>query len=262
MTSGSRSFTLGALLCSAGASLVPTAAHARRGVTTRTTPPRALLDSALAHNAGAAFFASVLSTVLLHPIDTLKTRLQSESGAAAAEASTVMSDGIIAAGPSAGAAPLFQSNLYAGLPANVLKEAPDAAVFLALSEELSRSLTSSPWFASHLTITLLLSGAVGDACGSILRLPAEVLCKRLQAAPAGHTSAGWHTALVDTSTESWMASWSAILVRDVPSAPPAPPSPLCAHGSSHSRCPSAHPPSHSPAHVANPAAYAVPRAAL
>lgn len=102
---------------------------------------------------------------------------------------------------------------YTGLSANILKEAPDAAVFLALSEQLSRSLAvSSPWFASHVTITLLLSGAIGDACGSVLRLPAEVVCKRLQTG----STARWQHALEDTSFDSWMASWATIVARDVP----------------------------------------------
>jgi hypothetical protein len=150
----------------------------------------ALIPSGLLHNAEAAFAASVLSTALLHPIDTLKTRQQSDGSLAERT-----------------------GGLYTGLPANVLKEAPDAAVFLAISEELSRVLSSSPWFASHLTVTLLVSGAVGDAVGSVLRLPAEVVCKRQQTG----SDYCWFSAFGDTSAESWLTSWSAILIRDVPS---------------------------------------------
>jgi solute carrier family 25 S-adenosylmethionine transporter 26 len=97
----------------------------------------------------------------------------------------------------------------------VLKEAPDAAVFLALSEAMSSSLlATSPWFATHLTATLLLSGAFGDACGSILRLPPEVVGKRQQTGVSGADC--WRRTLMATSREHWLASWSTILARDVP----------------------------------------------
>ena len=96
-------------------------------------------------------------------MDTLKTRLQ---------ATTTTTREV----PEE-AAPLRLSGLYRGVGENVLKEAPDTAVFLAISEQLTQSLAySNPFFATHLTLTLLLSGAVGDAAGSVFRLPAEVLC--------------------------------------------------------------------------------------
>ena len=65
--------------------------------------------------------------------------------------------------------------MYTGCLANVAKEAPDAAVYLALYESLSRSLLAQPWWASHVILALLIAGALGDAAGSVLRLPAEVL---------------------------------------------------------------------------------------
>ena len=154
----------------------------------------------LLRNGLAAFAASAVATSLLHPLDTLKTRLQSDAYPVGASVDAPVTRQQLTSG------------LYKGLSANVLKEAPDAAVFLALSEELSRHLSvSSPWFASHLTVTLLLSGAIGDACGSVLRLPAEVVCKRLQTG-----SDCWQGALADTSWEAWMESWAAIVARDVP----------------------------------------------
>ena len=170
----------------------------------RARPPRCtMLGGAgyeLLRNGLAAFAASAVATSLLHPLDTLKTRLQSDAYPLGASVDAPVTRQQLTSG------------LYKGLSANVLKEAPDAAVFLALSEELSRHLSvSSPWFASHLTVTLLLSGAIGDACGSVLRLPAEVVCKRLQTG-----SDCWQGALADTSWEAWMESWAAIVARDVP----------------------------------------------
>jgi len=151
-------------------------------------------------SATAAFAASSISTVALHPLDTVKTRIQAGGSQSLPWLGDPMHPGV--------------SGLYRGVSMNVLKEAPDTAVFLAISDTLSHSLTlSNPFFASHVTLTLLLSGAVGDAVGSIFRLPAEVLCKRLQTSTS---SAGWAEHLADTSSESWMTAWSAILYRDVP----------------------------------------------
>ena len=48
--------------------------------------------------------------------------------------------------------------------------------------------------------------------GSIFRLPAEVLCKRLQT----DSAIGWSDALSGTSKASWIAAWEAIVYRDVP----------------------------------------------
>ena len=85
-------------------------------------------------------------------------------------------------------------------------------MFLALSEQVSQHLSShSPWFASHVTIALLIAGAFGDAVGSILRLPAEVLCKRLQT----NSAVCWNEALRGTSKESWVALWNTILVYNL-----------------------------------------------
>jgi len=152
----------------------------------------------------AAFLASAIATVCLHPLDTLAQRCRKthEQQDMDAGVSTEVQHE---------QAPTFAS-LYTGCGANILKEAPDAAVFLALSEQLRAALAINPWFASHLTFTLLLCGAIGDACGSILRLPAEVVLRRLQMG----TATDWTDALADTPLDSWKASWAAILYRDVP----------------------------------------------
>ena len=119
---------------------LPPLAASRSADAHRARAPVALVDG-VAHSGtaafAAAFGASVIATVAMHPMDTLKVRQQAESETTC--------------------------GMWRGVSANVLKEAPDAAVFLAISETLSQSLAySSPWFASHLTMTLLLAGAVGE----------------------------------------------------------------------------------------------------
>jgi hypothetical protein len=63
----------------------------------------------------------------------------------------------------------------------------------------------------------MLAGAAGDAAGSIFRLPAEVLCKRMQT-HAGEVAEGNGVlaTLASTPRGAWAASWAAILSRDVP----------------------------------------------
>ena len=202
----------------------------------------------LLHNGQAAFCAATMATIALHPLDTLKSRLQSdnyrvsqnqparlvrrrcssphecsledddEDLLAAAASPVALSGGAVALQRTGNRQRLF-TGLYSGLGANVLKEAPDAAVYLAVCEQLSHTLTSGevltrvPWFSSHLTLTLLLCGSIGDAVGTVIRLPAEVACKRLQ---TGASSGSMVEVLSDVSGQSWLATWTAILLRDVP----------------------------------------------
>ena len=93
---------------------------------------------------------ALVPVVLLHPLDTIKSRLQTGTYAI-----PVTSPDPLSSLTADGAPPQhLWSGLYTGLGANVMKEAPDAAVFLALSEAMSSSLTTmNPWFSTHLTVT-------------------------------------------------------------------------------------------------------------
>ena len=138
----------------------------------------------LFHNGQAAFAASAAATVAFHPLDTLKSRLQSDNyrlsraqparlfrrrcsspeECALEEEETVRGEQarvVLSVGGPPDASQrlgnrqrLFEG-LYSGLGANVLKEAPDAAVYLAVCEQLSHSLVANPWFASHWGFTLV-----------------------------------------------------------------------------------------------------------
>ena len=124
----------------------------------------------------SAFAASSLATFALHPLDTYKTRLQATSAQPQPppphaglhhrlglphlgrnreqhEQQHLDTAEKALASPLP-AKPLF-AGLYRGVGENVLKEAPDTAVFLAISEHLTHSLAlSNPFFATHLTLTL------------------------------------------------------------------------------------------------------------
>ena len=48
-------------------------------------------------------------------------------------------------------------------------------MYLALYESFSQTLLLPEWWAGHWLLTVVVAGALGDACGSVLRLPAEMV---------------------------------------------------------------------------------------
>lgn len=195
-------------------------------ITGRTT------QNALLRDGASAFVASALATAMLHPLDTVKCRLQ--SSAYTVEALCPGEGCVLGVPVPPGLVDLFRPRLrrrrpvagsprqrlyadvFTGLGAGVLKEAPDAAVYLAFYESLSRSLLVQPWWASHVVFALLIAGALGDAAGSVLRLPAEVLAKRLQTGTVATKQDGPGSLFADTPLDEWLDSWGAILSRDMP----------------------------------------------
>ena len=283
--------------------LLPTDAMLRdivvaRGIGVDSRPDIIADNSDLLRDGLAAFAASALATALLHPLDTVKCRLQSgaytveplcgsggcvlgvpmpelprlrrrRSSKPDSDDSDDSDDSATAAYASSSSSLPRQrlyTNVYTGFLANVAKEAPDAAVYLALYESFSqaRTLARSPlatrhsplatrhsplnhaprhsppysppttllatyhsplathypthhsqpypplttlptthhrthqallqdaWWSSHWLLAVLVAGALGDACGSVLRLPAEVVAKRLQtgASPSVRATGG------------------------------------------------------------------------
>jgi hypothetical protein len=47
-------------------------------------------------------------------------------------------------------------------------------VYLALYQSFSQTLLLHEWWASHWLLTVIVAGALGDACGTVLRVPAEM----------------------------------------------------------------------------------------
>lgn len=109
------------------------------------------------------------------------------------------------------------SGLYRGVTSNILKEAPNAAIYLATYEVFKTMLLNVPFFASVPLMTMCVAGMLGDAVGSVVRVPAEIVNKRLQLG----LSNGWNEAIKDAflsenGVEGTIASWLAVLWRDVP----------------------------------------------
>ena len=104
---------------------------------------------------GAAALASLGSTLVAHPIDTLKTK---------AQAAAASGDGDGAA--AAPAPPTSITELYVGLFPNMVKEAPSSALYLGIYE-LVRGLLNGPGgvFATTPLAGYLVAGAVGELVG-------------------------------------------------------------------------------------------------
>ncbi|KAK4538450.1 hypothetical protein CDCA_CDCA17G4475 [Cyanidium caldarium] len=143
----------------------------------------------------SAFIAAALSTLVVHPIDTIKTRVQ-------ATGQFCM---------------LPPAQLYRGVTSNIWKEAPNAAIYLGVYEALKNVFLRLPVLGDWPMLCFFLAGGLGDAFGSVVRVPAEMLNKRLQLG----LSANFRDALRDIfltrgNHQVIRASWLAVLARDVP----------------------------------------------
>lgn len=171
----------------------------------------------------AAFIGSVASTATMHPVDTIKTRLQ-------AQKSTDQTDDEDREG-------VF-TNLYEGLTGNILKEGPPFALYLGVYESVKSSLlrgalapiwaglwgVSAPVASAvsggdpaYLLSIYLTSGAAGELLGSTVRAPAEVVKNMVQTQAASTATEAFQLALGSPqSRQNVFRAWSSSLLRDVP----------------------------------------------
>jgi len=149
----------------------------------------------------AAFIGSVASTLVMHPLDTIKTRLQLKSSSEEEEDDegfgSVMS-------------------LYEGLAGNILKEGPPSALYLGVYETVKCSLL--PLFGPQsVLLVYLASGASGEMIGSIIRAPAEAIKTNVQSGMAGNALEASAQVFGTAATRANVVrAWSASLWRDVP----------------------------------------------
>lgn len=141
----------------------------------------------------AAYIASAVSSGIMYPIDSFKTRIQ------------VGKPGI----PSANEGGLV--SLWRGVQYFIL-DANDA-VYVACYGLLKPFMLSLPFVDPSNGIavfcTLVLAGALGDACGSIFRVPLEITCKQVQSGTGSSLTQPLSRGII-------LTSWAAILCRDMP----------------------------------------------
>jgi hypothetical protein len=166
----------------------------------------------------AAAVGSVVSTLIMHPVDTIKVQMMnSKKGRASGE-----DDEEFDAADDEEDEPLDFANAYKGIFANIVKEAPSSALYLGIYEVARTYLTNTPLGDQPLVI-YLLAGAMGELFGSLLRAPAEAVKTRLQVGTSDEDgveitamTAAKQVIFTQSGRENLFNSWSTSLLRDVP----------------------------------------------
>jgi len=183
----------------------------------------------------------VASTLVMHPLDTIKTRLQVSGGTSSGSGSSKSKgsdeeeegEGDIKDADkqddtnnnnsleesSREEAPIIVGynimSLYEGLGANILKEGPPSALYLGVYESVKYALL--PQFGPQsLLLVYLLAGAAGETCGSIVRAPAEAIKSTVQTTYCTALEASSQVFGTSASRENLVRAWSASIWRDVP----------------------------------------------
>jgi hypothetical protein len=192
----------------------------------------------------AAFVGSTVSTLIMHPVDTIKTRLQVGLGddddeedswqtqtphepaakprglaifgmssataapAATKEAATGTTSKVSAFGD--------LGDLYEGLTGNLFKEVPPSAIYLGVYESVKYALV--PKVApAYLLLVYLVAGAAGETVGSIIRAPAEAVKSLVQSRAKDNALEAAKSVLgTADGRANVLRAWSASICRDVP----------------------------------------------
>ena len=143
----------------------------------------------------AAAIGSVVSTLIMHPIDTIKVRL------------------ITRKDEDEGIGDI--SSLYEGLTGNLLKEAPPSALYLGVYESVKYALLNQ-FGVDYRLLIYLASGAAGELVGSIIRAPAEAIKSTVQSGNAGSAPEAVQKVFSEKGRQNIFNAWSASVWRDVP----------------------------------------------
>lgn len=147
-----------------------------------------------------AFFASIVATSIMHPVDTIKVRLMGSKNDESEDSDSSFN---------------FLS-LYDGLVPNLAKEAPASALYLGIYEVAKGFLLTNPFFQQQILLTYLISGSVGELVGSVVRSPAEAIKTRVQAGLFDVPGAVNNVLFTSEGRKNTLAAWGAGVFRDVP----------------------------------------------
>eukprot|EP00898_Chlorokybus_atmophyticus_P005010 jgi/Chlat1/550/Chrsp103S01124 len=148
----------------------------------------------------AGFIAACVSTLAIYPAEVVKTRLQSGKPAMPEEGF---------------------GGLYKGLIYGIGKECPNAAIYIAAYEAIKHFMLGLPFVDNTsplmVTMVVLIAGALGDATGSFIRVPLELLNKQIQTGAAANGGDAFKKIMASESAlNTLMLSWAAVLFRDMP----------------------------------------------
>ncbi|KAI8904705.1 mitochondrial carrier domain-containing protein [Gorgonomyces haynaldii] len=170
--------------------------------------------AALAGSVGGA-----TGDLILHPIDTLKTRMQGQMTTKSIKYKGMISSFRIVLKEEG-----FRG-LYGGLTASVLGSLTSTFVYFGVYESVKRQMIQND---VNPTVSYLISGGIADIFGGFLYVPSEVIKTRLQLqgrynnpfSVSGHNYRNtWH-ALTDILRKRGFGGiyygWGATMLRDVP----------------------------------------------
>lgn len=191
----------------------------------------------------AAFVGSAVSTLIMHPIDTIKTRMQvgieeeeedgdipwqsqtppaNKSGGVAVfgmatTTATATKETVAATANTSVMAKIGSiGDLYEGLTGNLFKEVPPSAVYLGVYESVKYAL--APKVApAYLLWVYLVAGAAGETVGSVIRAPAEAVKSLVQSRAKDNALEAAKSVLgTPDGRLNVLRAWSASIGRDVP----------------------------------------------
>lgn len=141
--------------------------------------------------------AGMCVDLTLYPLDTVKTRLQSQQG-------------FFRAGG-------FRK-IYAGVPSAAIGSFPNAAAFFVTYESTKSLLRSAgPLSAPHVApVTHMLAASLGEVVACLIRVPAEVVKQRTQASQGSST---YHTLLATLRQEGVRGlyrGYGSTVLREIP----------------------------------------------
>eukprot|EP00747_Dinoflagellata_sp_TGD_P170521 gnl/TRDRNA2_/TRDRNA2_202299_c0_seq1.p1 gnl/TRDRNA2_/TRDRNA2_202299_c0~~gnl/TRDRNA2_/TRDRNA2_202299_c0_seq1.p1 ORF type:complete len:272 (+),score=23.11 gnl/TRDRNA2_/TRDRNA2_202299_c0_seq1:96-911(+) len=141
----------------------------------------------------AGLIAGVSVDVPLHPIDTVKTRLQAQVGFRASGG---------------------YRNLWSGLSAMLATSVPGSALFFVVYDRVHHTAVSSgaregPWLDA-------VAAASADTCACVARVPCEVVKQRMQASVSRQTLMGAMRGVAAGGFRGFYAGFGATVGREVP----------------------------------------------
>eukprot|EP01018_Ginkgo_biloba_P033693 Gb_41599 [translate_table: standard] len=156
--------------------------------------------------AGAGGIAGAFTYVCLHPLDTVKTKLQTRgasklySGAVDVVAKVLKSQGIL--------------GFYSGVSAVLVGSAISSAIYFGTCEFGKSLLSKIPLYPSIAIPPA--AGAMGNLVSSAVMVPKELITQRMQAGAAGRS---WEVLLRTLETDGirgLYAGYSATILRNLP----------------------------------------------
>uniref|UniRef100_A0A8B9RLK3 Mitochondrial S-adenosylmethionine carrier protein n=1 Tax=Astyanax mexicanus TaxID=7994 RepID=A0A8B9RLK3_ASTMX len=138
--------------------------------------------------------AGMCVDLTLFPLDTIKTRLQSQQG-------------FYKAGGFRG--------IYAGVPSAAIGSFPNAAAFFVTYEGTKSLLAGS--VSTHMTpITHMIAASIGEIVACLIRVPTEVVKQRTQASPSQHTHHVLLATLREEGVRGLYRGFGSTVLREIP----------------------------------------------